>query len=251
MTGAEPESAAHGIRVANARQIVEILRDARIALGLEQSDVAAKSAVAKLTLSHLERGRRSPSLSTLIAWAAALGAEIRLVQGNAVTEAFAARHETEALRERTRSRMASGEAARIRVAAKVTRTAMAEILGCSHTAIAKWEANEGRIQTGQILSYGRILDALDRGEALPGRRGYGHDSLGVRLDNLLRREGVDRERALAMADEELTRMPGLGVGQLRRIQECRAEDRAAAIAVNEEHLFAYGHRPSEGCCDVQ
>ncbi len=56
-----------------------VLRDARIATGRLQSDVAAVLGVTQTALSYWENGRRSPPLADLGRWAEAVGCRILAV----------------------------------------------------------------------------------------------------------------------------------------------------------------------------
>ena len=53
-----------------------LLRDARIAAGQLQADVATAVGVTQTALSYWENGRRSPSLADLERWADAVGCRI-------------------------------------------------------------------------------------------------------------------------------------------------------------------------------
>ena len=209
-----------GVRISSASNAAEALRATRLALGLKQADVAERAGVAKLTLSNLESGRRNPSVATLASWATAVGAVVRIEFGTDVAMELTAIAADTELRRMTLERLESGDAERIRINNDVTRTALAEKLCCGHVAIASWEAGRSKPKPDSLLlAYGRTLEALQRGEGLGSSRSFGHDMLGVRLDNILRRAGIDRARAHLMTDVELGRLPGLGAQAIRRIRE--------------------------------
>jgi hypothetical protein len=84
----------------------------------------------------------------------------------------------------------------------------------------RWEAGEHAPRNDALLlKYGAILDDLASGKALPSTRSFGHDMIGVRLDNTLRRHGISREQAIGMSDEDLSLIPDMGAGSIRRIRE--------------------------------
>lgn len=228
MTGQEaPETS---VVISDPGDAAEILHTTRLTLGLKQEDVAEKAGFARRTLYKLETERRSPNLSTLIPWAAALGMIVRLEQSEEIAAQLAATGADAELLARTRTRLESGAAERIRLDAQVTQTAIAEAIGCAQSVIAKWESKKHVPRpSGLFLAYGRLLDALAAGEQLDTSRSFGHDMLGVRLDNLLRREGISRERAQAMTDAELRALPGLGARAVRRIREWSATSAAPAV----------------------
>ena len=63
--------------------IITALTNARIALGMSQDEVAARmghGTASGRSISLLENGHRSPTLTTLEAWARVLGHDIRLGQ---------------------------------------------------------------------------------------------------------------------------------------------------------------------------
>jgi transcriptional regulator with XRE-family HTH domain len=210
------------LNVSTAEQVVELLRNERLALGLTQAQVARKAAVNPATLSLLESKRNRPSVATLLAWASALGLSVKLVPGEAPTASVEEARVSADLRERTRQRVANGDARRIRAAAGVTLSAMVEVLGCSYSTLIESERQRRPVQSDALLcAYGRLLDALADGEPLRSPRPFGHDALGVRVHNTLRRKGIDAACAIRMSDAELVRTGGLGVSGIRRIQELR------------------------------
>jgi len=73
---------------------------------------------------------------------------------------FMERSDLEALR-KVRDRVATGEAARVRKAARVTQTEVARTIGVSHAAVANWETGR-RLPRGEAaLRYGSLLDFLE------------------------------------------------------------------------------------------
>ena len=58
-----------------------VLRNARIAVGRPQAEVAADLGLTQTALSYWENGRRSPSLTDAERWAAAVGYRIRVTSG--------------------------------------------------------------------------------------------------------------------------------------------------------------------------
>ena len=63
-----------------ARRLVRQLADERESRGLESLDVALRSGLGASVISHNERGKCSPRLTTVFRWADALGLEVRLMK---------------------------------------------------------------------------------------------------------------------------------------------------------------------------
>lgn len=208
-------------RLSTVRQAAEELKAIRIALSMTLAETATTAGIAYQTLTGLETHRRHPSLAAFLAWTDALGVDVVLSPRPATTVALANAADHERLRTRTLERMASGEAKRIRIDAGVSRTALAEALGCTPNAVGRWETAEPhRTPDRLLLAYGRQLDALACGTGLKhDRRPLGHDSLGVRLDNLLGRRSETAADWFAMTDEQLLQIPGLGAAGVRRVRE--------------------------------
>lgn len=64
-------------------QLGRLLKSARKAKGLSQSDLAAKVGVGQSRVSHLEQHAEEMSVAQLMAWCAALGLEMSIGQRDA------------------------------------------------------------------------------------------------------------------------------------------------------------------------
>ena len=62
-----------------------------------------------------------------------------------------------------RSAVQTGRGRKIREAASISQTEMAEGLGVSHTAVSLWEAGKRLPRSGTAVRYALILRRLDRG----------------------------------------------------------------------------------------
>jgi transcriptional regulator with XRE-family HTH domain len=209
------------VTIGNVAQLPGLLRDARAAAGWTQGELAAGAGFTQSTVSLVESGHHAPPVASLIQWLAALGAELRIVFNDdspAVTPA-----DSSDLRVRTLCRLANGDAERIRATAGVTQTAMARMLGCGRASIERWESGGPPPRSDALLrEYGTLLDDLAAGAQLPCAGDFGHDKLGVQVENLLRGHGISGERATVMSDDDLLKIRNMGPGAIRRIRECAA-----------------------------
>jgi HTH-type transcriptional regulator / antitoxin HipB len=96
------------VRVRRVADVGLAVRDARLAAGLTQGDVAAKAGVMRYVVTNLESGKGNPTLSTLLAVLEVVGLRVdvgtRPVESSQTTRRLPSLLDLDAVLERTAGR---------------------------------------------------------------------------------------------------------------------------------------------------